>query len=391
MDGTYAFTDEYGDPNLSTEKAGVSTFFILTAVLVPAAAVDEIRRRADRIRSAHFGPGEMKSSSVGQDDKRRLRVLAEITELDFTFYSLAVDKRELDRESGLAYRRSFFKYINRRLYERVYRNVANVTLIADKHGTEEFLKGFLTYVDKTLPLDLFTRRDISFADSRAEIMLQIADMLSGSLARILDPGKRSPEAATILSLLQKRALSWEVWPPEIAPDIEVAPDASDSAKDAAIRTHCMRQARIFLQRHLTEVNPSDDLRAQLEVLQTLIFNVQFREARRYVATGTLIERVQQQAGIALTERQLRAVVSGLRDAGVVIGTSSKGYKLPVCERDMDRFASHTNTIVPPMLARVRRARDDLKLASLGKIDILASPAFDQLRRLVEALDQPAGS
>jgi hypothetical protein len=57
---------------------------------------------------------------------------------------------------------------------------------------------------------------------------------------------------------------------------------------------------------------------------------------------------------------------------------------------MDRFASHTNTIVPLMLARLRRARDDLKLASLGKIDILASPAFDQLRRLVKALDRPRG-
>jgi biotin operon repressor len=94
--------------------------------------------------------------------------------------------------------------------------------------------------------------------------------------------------------------------------------------------------------------------------------------------------------VSLTERNVRSVVSALRDAGVVVGTSPKGYKLPVCERDMDRFARHTNTIVPPMLARVQRAREDLKLASLGQIDILDSPAFDRLRRLVESLDSPAG-
>jgi Protein of unknown function (DUF3800) len=80
-----------------------------------------------------------------------------------------------------------------------------------------------SYVDKTLPLDLFTRRDFSFSDSKTEVMLQVADMLSGSLARVLDPGKRSPEAATILSLLEKRALGWEVWPPEFAPDVELRP------------------------------------------------------------------------------------------------------------------------------------------------------------------------
>jgi hypothetical protein len=390
MDGLWAFTDEYGDPNLATEKSGVSTFFIVTAVLVEGDKVEDMRRKAEGIRSRFFGRGEMKSSSVGQDDDRRIRVLSALIDLDFTSYSLAVDKRELDREGGLAFRGSFFKYVNRRLYERIYRNVSGVKLVADRHGSEQFLAGFEKYVDRELPIDLFTRKNFSFADSQDEVGLQVADMLSGSLARVLDPGKRSPEASTILALLQRRSLGWEVWPPEIAPDVEGIPDRIDTAKDAIIRRHCMRQARIFLQQNLAEPNPTPELRAQLEVLQTLIFNVQFGESKRYVPTGALLERVQKHAGVSLTERNVRSVVSALRDDGVVIGTSPKGYKLPVCERDMDRFARHTNTIVPPMLARVRRARDDLKLASLGQIDILDSPAFDQLRRLVEALDSPAG-
>jgi hypothetical protein len=317
----------------------------VTAVLVSSDKVEDVRRKAEFIRSRFFGPGEMKSSSVGQYDDRRIRVLSALADLDFASYSLAVDKRELDREGGLPFRGSFFKYINLRLYERIYRNVRGVKLVADRHGSEKALAGFERSVDRELPIDLFTRKDFSFADSQDEVVLQVADMLSGSLARVLDPGKRSPEASRILALLQKRSLGWEVWPPEIAPDVEGMPDGADTAKDAIIRRHCMRQARIFLQK---------------------------------------------QAGVSLTERNVRSVVSALRDAGVVVGTSPKGYKLPVCERDMDRFARHTNTIVPPMLARVQRAREDLKLASLGQIDILDSPAFDRLRRLVESLDSPAG-
>ncbi len=65
MDRIWAFTDEYGDPNLATEKSGVSTFFIVTAVLVEDDKVEAMCRKAEVIRSRFFGRGEMKSSSVG--------------------------------------------------------------------------------------------------------------------------------------------------------------------------------------------------------------------------------------------------------------------------------------------------------------------------------------
>jgi hypothetical protein len=137
--------------------------------------------------------------------------------------------------------------------------------------------------------------------------------------------------------------------------------------------------------------PSDEVRAQIEVLQILLFQVQFADAKKYVPTGRIREQLRSQIGLQLSTRKLRLVISAMRDAGVVIGRSAKGYKLPIDERDMEEFVAHANTIVPPMLSRVRRAKQDLGLASLGKLDILAPAKFSLLRRLVATLDADEAS
>jgi hypothetical protein len=396
--GIHAFTDEYGDADLALERAGVTTFFIVTAVLVPDDRLAEQRARAQAIRTAFFDKGEMRSSSVGPDDARRKRILEELAALDITTYSLAVDKRELDREGGLAHRSSFFKYVNRRLYERIYKLFHQVRVVADEYGGEEFMKSFLPYVDQRLPLTLFTRRDFAFAKSSDEIMLQVADMISGSLARVLEPRKASAETEAILALINQRSTGIEVWPPRILPELEARPtpqadlagEASEAdARDEFIRTHCLRQAQLFLRQHPLRADPGDDLRAQVEILQILLFQVQFADAQKYVPTGRLLDRLQAQTGLTLTRRRLRSVIAGLRDAGVVIARSSKGYKIPVAERDVAEFVAHANTIVPPMLERVRHARRDLATASQGKLDILASPRFELLRRLIEVQEELA--
>lgn len=242
------------------------------------------------------------------------------------------------------------------------------------------MRGFVSYVDERLPLTLFTRRAFRFEKSDAEVMLQIADVVSGSWARILDPKKLTSNPAPILALLQRRSVGLEVWPPAYQPEgAEVS--QPDTARDEIVRRHCLRQAQLFLRAHQVE-QVDDALRVQIEIVNVLLFNVRFGDASRYVATAKILQHLATQLHLDLTQRNLRTAISSLRDEGVVIGTSSKGYKLPICEDDIRAFVQHTNTIVPPMLARIRRACDDLKIASSGTIDMLDAPEFDKLRRLI---------
>jgi hypothetical protein len=123
------------------------------------------------------------------------------------------------------------------------------------------------------------------------------------------------------------------------------------------------------------------------VIKLLLFQVQFADAKKYIPTGRIIDRLRGEAGLKLSTRKLRTAIAGLRDAGVVIGRSTKGYKLPISERDIAEFVAHANSIVPPMLIRVRHAQQDLNMASLGAIDALSLPKFQLLKRLVEVLGE----
>lgn len=216
-------------------------------------------------------------------------------------------------------------------------------------------------------------------------MLQVADFVSGSLARVVDPGKKTPCAREIQSLILKRSVGIEVWPPRPLPEPGLyLEDTPQGMQDEIVRRHCIRQAQLFVAKHGDSAT-DEDLQIQLKVLEMLLFGVQFADPREYAPSARIIERLRDEAGMLLGERQLRSAVSSLRDAGVVIGTSQKGYKIPVSEADVAEFVTHANTIVPPMLARLRRARTDLRAASIGKLDILASQQFDVLRALVDAL------
>jgi len=77
------------------------------------------------------------------------------------------------------------------------------------------------------------------------------------------------------------------------------------------------------------------------------------------------------------------VIAPLRDAGVLVASSSRGYKLPASKQDLYDFVSHSNTIIEPMLSRVKKFRDQIVRATDGKLDILAADEYKLIRKVVD--------
>lgn len=380
------FVDEYGGAHLATEKEGVTTYFIVTAILI-AENLDVVRAQAEQIRRAFFQNGEMKSSSVGGNDTRRLSIVQRIRELPVKTYTIVVDKREIGRSSGLAYKPSFFKYVNRKLYSRIYDVYEHVRLVADEHGTEDFMRSFENYIGSRVGIrqDLFLERTFRFSRSEDEVLLQVADMVSGSIARCIDPKKQSANSAEILSLLSPMSVGVEHWPPRTLPFPHPIPDGSVGKFDAVIKDHCIRQATLFVERQEADSSIDERGRAQLETLKLLLFRVQFGAEREFVPTREIIRHLRSNCGLELSAHQIRsAVVSQLRDANVVIASGPKGYKLPVSEGDILEFVTHAQSIIPPMLSRLARARDGLLMVSLKEFDLLGRSEHEELRRLVDS-------
>lgn len=375
------FIDEYGDTSISTEKEGVSNFYILTAVLLPTNAVQSTRSTVEAIRARFFQTGEMKSSKIGKDDQKRLNVLGALNELDFKTYSIAVDKRELSKESGLAYKKSFFKYVNRLLYNRLYQSFDNIHVTADEHGREEFMNSFKAYIEKQLSPSLFANRTFAFAKSCDDPLLQVPDIVSGTLARSFDPAKSSPRAAEFQKLVTERSVGINVWPPRRLPKPQATLGDEKQNYDDLICSHCFQLAETFLEKKMVD---DEEARIQVGILQFLLFYAQFVDRTAFISTPKIIRYLRDDLGIEMNEYRLRVSgIAPLRDADVIVASSTKGYKIPVCASDLTKFVEHTNTIVPPMLARLNRARNELKLVSLGELDILDGEEHRYLRNLLD--------
>ena len=94
MERVYAFTDEYGAFGWDIDNPSVSTHFIITAVIVKESNLSVFTQKANNLRKRHFQTGEIKSSRIGKDHNRRLRVLSDLQDIPFSFFSVCIDKKK---------------------------------------------------------------------------------------------------------------------------------------------------------------------------------------------------------------------------------------------------------------------------------------------------------
>ncbi|WP_051360124.1 DUF3800 domain-containing protein [Adhaeribacter aquaticus] len=210
MKNIIAFADEYGNNSFNFEEQG--THFIVASVIVPKDKLNDIESSVEKIRQKYFQKGEIKSSGVANNHKRRLIVLHELTQLDFNIYAVVVNKKQLYGE-GFKYKGSFYKYCNGLVYRELYKTFPNLELVVDEHGTNDFMRGFKRYVHRYHVPTLFDSSEFSFKSSPDSVMIQLADFIAGTLSRCFDESKITVESNSFLEVLKPKTSSINYFPP----------------------------------------------------------------------------------------------------------------------------------------------------------------------------------
>ncbi|QQP94444.1 DUF3800 domain-containing protein [Lysobacter enzymogenes] len=382
MNSLNIFVDEYGDPSLEVNKDGVSGVYIICAVCLLSEQLDAAKDLAEKCRLDFFQAGEMKSSSIGPNDGRRLALLNRLSKMEFFVIAFCANKAQASKASGLKFKKTFLKFFARKMYERIFRYTSNLNVVLDKHGGAGFQREFGAYLEKRFPVDLFGRADFSFSDSKGDVLLQVADIYAGSLARIYDVKKVSPRCDELRSSLKER-VSLTMWPEGTEPLIANVYDNGGS--DELIRRFCVSAVESYIA--MNSQQPYDvDNEARLVFLQTLLSAHAWGGESEYISTGALRREISRCLGSPISEHKFRSsVVAKLRDSDVVIASCSKGYKIPSCYEDIRDYAQFANTILPPMVSRVERASRNVREATMGKVNVLEEPGLSALKKLVEAL------
>lgn len=383
MSNKIGYIDEYGDKSIHFEKKGVSTYFIVTAIIVDEENVSSIENEVVLLRKKYTQAPEIKSNSKSfRDIEKRLSFLKELSKLDFHVYSVIVDKRKIFETSGLRFRDTFFKYTNGLLDSDLYRYFPFLKIVADEHGDDKFMSGFIDYVQKNhQQTDLFRKPEFRFSNSKDEILIQVADFITGTIARCYDPDKVIDNPNEILDILDKRILHLREWP-ETPVNAIKSTENEDEAYNHSIANFTLRQISQFIKKN--DNSSLSEVKNQLICLHYLVFRFR-NNPYSYIYADEIIDRIKVR-GISITRRIFtKEVIGKLRESGVLIVSSQSGYKLPCCKNDLVRFFNNYTTKILPMIKTLEQSNILTKTATSGDLDILKDKEFNVIKELIKVI------
>lgn len=385
-----AFTDEYGAFGWDIEKADVSTHFIISAILVKESDLEEFRTKAELIRKKYFQTGEIKSKTTGDKHNKRLKILAEIKELPFTVFAVCVDKKgclENMTLKGLRHKGAFYKFINNIVHRELRRAFKHITVVADELIDNDYMQSFCRYFDEHQDVKTFWGdAEFQYYSSKADVGIQVADYISGTLARVYDTHKHTPETPDYYGFLKEKITHVECYPRDYKTfNLDTSAIATDY--DKPIAELCFARIASYVTNH--EDDKDELTKARILVANHLLFRFMNNDTRGYIPTRELLERIQN-AGLPIrTERAFRQEIIGkLRDEGVILASSSKGgYKIPSKEAELYDYVNHDANIIIPMLSRLKKCREIVKLGTTNGLDLLDHPEFQQLKDYFDSLEK----
>jgi hypothetical protein len=377
------FIDESGTNELDSTKHDVSNLYICVAVMVNSCDLDRLSDGINNIKNKFCSGGEIKSSNIGSNHKRRLKILQEIELLPFRYYAQIINKERIYKDSGLKYKKSFYKVMHRKLYEMIPCKGNSIKVIIDEYGSEDFKEEFKKYLDIRGIPNLYAKFDHDFARSNECHGIQLADFIAGTLLYCFDSKKKSDYSLSYREKLTSKEIAIDCWPP-----IRNETNACGSSNkwDSMIWDHAIEKCIEFIETN--ESADIDDCKMQRCTLERLLFARKYESIdNQNIYSEELIEFLVKSGFEKLSDRDFKSkIITALRNHGIIITGSNKGYTIALTYEEIKEYLKHNKGIILPMIRKIKKAQEEIKKATNNNLDILLEDSkFKILDKLSSAL------
>jgi Protein of unknown function (DUF3800) len=377
----FAFIDESGDYSFDFENNDVSTHFIIVAILAKKSNKELLEQEVEKVRQKYFQTEEMQSDKI-DNPHLRIQLLNELKDLPFNIYAYVVDKRKIREDSGITFEKTFIKFMNRLVYDDLNRTFDQLDLVLVEQGTKEFMTEFKNYItEKSVP-DLFNYSTFGFNHSKSEILLQLANLIAGTIAKGYDQTQYSEHYPLFNKIIKKKIIAINLWPQNYKNYLY---DYISRNQDSQFDEVIFKQSVNLTLQYLGKNKNSEDLdeKIRIDLLKFLLFNLR-ENPNEYVYTQEILDNLNAIRVNKINHHYFRSnIVSKLRDSGLLIASSNKGYKLPVCLTDLYDFVNLSSLTIHPMIQRISKCRNQILLATNNEIDILENNEYEYLKNIIE--------
>jgi hypothetical protein len=205
------FIDESGDAGLKLQS-GSTSYFVVTLVIFDdhdeALGADQ---RIDLLREEMGLRKEFEFHFSKLNRSRREAFLNAMLRFDFYYFSIVINKSQITGPD-FQHKGSFYKYACSLVFENAKHCLEDATIIIDGSGTREFrneLKAYLRKKMTSLESDRRHIKKLKIQDSVKNNLLQLADMISGAVARSYSD---KSDACCYRPCLSQRERYVQLWP-----------------------------------------------------------------------------------------------------------------------------------------------------------------------------------
>jgi len=384
-----AFLDESGNDGMDFAQQGVSEHYVMAAVAVRTCELAQAELVFREAKADLFAKQpEMKSDYVGNNDRRRLSVIASLAKASFDLHLRVTHKRLLEGR-GFRHPRSFVKYLLGDLVSELLERYGDPEIQCDQIKTPSFQRDVRQYLYSHYPRTLMCQWNFHFVNSKDCVCVQAADVIAGAGRRCCQRSPQSPRQDQLLQLVSKHLTkgSFSRFPRSTISG--PAPALTDALRshDPELEMKAVSDAEAYVSAH---IGGSDPRRAaEVGCVQELLKHNTLQPSSEWLSTARLLAVCEHILGEGVNERRLRSFVGRLRDDGLLIASRGKpgGYKLPTGISDVIEFLKTQNNQIKPMMRRVQKARNAI-WALVGQ-DILLAGDFGNLLSLLPAVGTPA--
>ncbi|MFH1662233.1 MAG: DUF3800 domain-containing protein [Candidatus Falkowbacteria bacterium] len=185
------FIDDSGDPGFKLDKGSTSHFIIAMVIFddnleaeKTAVAIKDLKRKIGFSDSAEF-------RFFKTNNKYKIKFLKTIIKFDFRIRCLIVDKSKIYSKELQNNRNSFYAYFIKEALKNNNNTILDAKIRLDGGGDRIFRKSFITY----LRIELNSKnkkimRNFKMVDSKKDVLIQMADMVAGSINRAQNKNKK---------------------------------------------------------------------------------------------------------------------------------------------------------------------------------------------------------
>jgi|SRR5690625_3543271 len=355
----YAYISEAG--NYQFEGDTASKYFIVTFIVAHQDDYDELKE------------GIMKwlmlGVEAGNNEEETLKNIApDLAELPFSIYSFIFNKMRLKEEGSISQKETLFSYANKQIYDNLMDENQDIHLQVFQDSSD-FMKSFIEYIEEQHQPDLFDSSAYSFVENPKDNFMQLAEIIGEVLLEKYEENKQD----SWFDELAERVVRLKMLP---SFEHKISVDLIDDT-DKRIAEYAIEEAEKYIAKHeKSQIQLNKD---RVNFLRFLLTQLSIKPTE-YVYSQEIIENIERFSKDPISKQYIMQEVTGpLRDAGVLIASTSKGYKIPINQEDLYDYVKFSSSMALPMLRRIEKSREIVLQKTKGKVDILEHEEFDELK------------